>query len=188
MRIHLGVRGELNGRKRRLAAPSAIAITVGLLAFAGFAQTPALAVDDQQLQLLSDQIRQLQAQIDSLKKAQAAQSAAPSAAQTAAIGNNKPAYGYETGSHQFGWASADGQNSIELTGRLHFDVGSYINYKPNAGLVNPAELVSGANARRARIGVTGKFAGDFVYTIIGEFGGTSDTQNPFASGFTASGT
>lgn len=179
----LGGAGELHGRKRRLVASSAIALVVGLAAFTGMAQVPAHADDSQQLQLLSDQIRQLQAQIDALKKTQAAQAAATPTLPSGA----KPAYGYQTGSHQFGWTSADGMDSIELTGRLHFDVGAYTNYKPDVGLTNPAGLNSGVNARRARIGVTGKFGGDFNYTLIGEFGGTSDTQNPLASGFATSG-
>ncbi len=179
----LGGAGELSGRKRRLAASSVIALAVGLAAFAGMAQRPAHAADDQQLQLLEDQIRQLQAQIDGLKKAQATQAAAAPAIPA----GTKPAYGFQPGSHLFGWVSADGQDSIELTGRLHFDVGNYTNYKPDAGLTNPRGLTSGVNARRARIGITGKFAGDFAYTLIGEFGGTSDTQNPFVSGSSASG-
>jgi phosphate-selective porin OprO/OprP len=167
----LGGAGELNGRKSRFATSSVIALAVGLVAFAGMAQRPAHAADDQQLQLLEDQIRQLQAQIDGLKKAQATQAAAAPAIPA----GTKPAYGYETGSHQFGWVSADGQNSIELTGRLHFDVADYAGYTRKGGTQAPSNLDGGLNARRARLGITGKFMGDFSYAFIGDFGGTSDT-------------
>jgi phosphate-selective porin OprO/OprP len=178
--------GELAfvGRKSRFAASSVVAIAVGL-AMSGAAVLPAHAADDQQLQLLSDQIRQLQAQIDALKKDQA-KAAAAAQAQAAPIGSNKPALGYQTGSHQFGWASADGQDSIELTGRLHFDVGDYLRYGHSAALTNPRSVESGWDARRARIGVTGKFAGDFNYTLIADFGGSDDGTNPYASGFASS--
>jgi phosphate-selective porin OprO/OprP len=169
------------GRKRRFAAPSAVAILIGLAA-AGLAQRPAQAADDQQLQLLEDQIRQLQAQIDSLKKTQTADEQ-KQLMSGSAIGSNQPAYGYMTGSHQFGWVSADGKNSIELTGRLHFDVGDYLSIKPNhafypgdVAIGTPGHsLDSGVNARRARIGVTGKFLDDFNYTLIYDFGGSSDS-------------
>ncbi|HEY1722378.1 MAG TPA: porin [Magnetospirillaceae bacterium] len=179
---NLGGAGELSGRKRRLATSSAIALVAGMAAFAGMAQAPARADDSQQLQLLEDQIRQLQAQIDGLKKTQAQQATMTPTLPAGA----KPAYGYETGGHQFGWVSADGQDSIELTGRLHFDVGSYTHFSHDAGLTSPTGLNSGVDARRARIGVTGKFASDFAYTFIAEFGGTDDTNNPFVSGFGAS--
>ena len=184
------------GRTRRFAATSVVALTIGLTV-AGMTQ-PANAADDQQLQLLSDQIRQLQAQIDALKKAQVAKDAAaptpgPQSGEKQAIAYmTGPAYMYgpnQSGGNQFGWSSADGQNTIELTGRLHFDVGTYLNYKPQRGLSNPVtgprSLESGWDARRARIGVLGRFAGDWDYGIIADFGGSLDGVSPLTSGSAA---
>ncbi len=69
--------------------------------------------------------------------------------------------------------TADNQNCISLTSRLHFDVGGY-NYTPNSGSTSPQKLDSGENVRRARIGVVGKFLGDWNYSLIYDFGGSSD--------------
>ncbi len=66
----------------------------------------------------------------------------------------------ETPTHHFGLSSADGQNTIELTGRLHLDAGDYFGYKPHTGTTDRKGLASGVNLRRARIGVIGKFQGD----------------------------
>src|SRR5580692_8202245 len=146
-------------RVSKLGGVSALALAFGM-AVAGLSQ-PAHAADDQQLQLLSDQIRQLQAQIDALKKAQAAQAAAtptpgPQAGEKQAIAYmTGPGYMYgpnQSGGNEFGWSSLDGQNTIELTGRLHFDVGNYANYDPSPALKHSVPgLNSGWDARRARI-------------------------------------
>jgi phosphate-selective porin OprO and OprP len=69
--------------------------------------------------------------------------------------------------------SADLQNCISLTSRLHFDAGGY-NYSPNSSATKPQSLDDGVNVRRARIGVLGKFLGDWDYALIYDFGGSSD--------------
>jgi phosphate-selective porin OprO/OprP len=188
----------LRGRKSRFAAPSVVALAIGL-AVTGLTQ-PAHAADDQQLQMLSDQIRQLQAQIDALKKSQMEQDkkAAAAAAVPGPQAGEKPAVSYMTGpgymygpnqsgGNEFGWSSADGANTIELTGRVHFDVGEYVSYKPVAGLqhIVPA-LNSGWDARRVRLGVLGRFATDWDYGLIADFGGTVDGVSPLTSGSAAS--
>lgn len=75
----------------------------------------------------------------------------------------------------FGFADADQQNTVELTGRLHIDTGGYLNYRPQGTLAtsHPA-LASGINFRRARIGVQGIFLGDWAYGLIYDMGGSSD--------------
>lgn len=84
-----------------------------------------------------------------------------------------------TPNHEFGLSSCDGQNTINFTGRVHIDTGGYVGYSRNgttaaaaAGL--PGNLASGVNVRRARIGVQGKFMGDWDYALIYDFGGSSD--------------
>ncbi len=92
----------------------------------------------------------------------------------------------QTGGNRFGIASADGQNSIYLTGRLHFDVGDYANYSPASKFASVQDLNSGINARRARLGITGKFLGDWDYTLIYDFGGSTD-EGPGGAGTTTGG-
>jgi phosphate-selective porin OprO/OprP len=69
--------------------------------------------------------------------------------------------------------TADQQNCVAITSRLHFDVGGY-DYHPNTAATVPQRLDDGFNARRARIGVLGKFWGDWNYALIYDFAGSSD--------------
>jgi len=50
--------------------------------------------------------------------------------------------------------TADNQNCIAITSRIHFDAGGY-DYHPNSAATVPQRLDDGVNVRRARIGVTG---------------------------------
>src|ERR1700687_1886296 len=79
--------------------------------------------------------------------------------------------------------TADDQNCIAITSRIHFDGGGY-DYHPNAPGTVPQRLDDGVNLRRARIGVLGKFGGDWNYALIYDFGGSSDG---FASTASAAG-
>jgi phosphate-selective porin OprO/OprP len=107
----------------------------------------------------------------------------PHLTQTVYPAVNPPNPQYPTGfpGNRFGIESADGRNSIALTGRLHFDMGDYLDYHPGSKFASVQDLNSGVNARRARIGVTGKFAGDWAYTLIYDFGGSTDNA-PGAAG------
>src|SRR5438874_7047940 len=58
--------------------------------------------------------------------------------------------------------TADGLNCVAITGRLHFDGGGY-DYHPNTAATVPQRLDNGVNARRARIGLVGKFMGDWNF-------------------------
>ena len=69
--------------------------------------------------------------------------------------------------------TADEQNCVAITSRIHLDVGGY-DYHPNTAATVPQKLDDGENLRRARIGVIGKFLGDWNYALIYDFGGTSD--------------
>jgi phosphate-selective porin OprO/OprP len=114
----------------------------------------------QQLEQVSGKLQQLQTQQAATVAAVAVAPAAPKVVQSA--------------SNKFALESADGEYSIGLTGRIHADVGDYVNYDPKSKMTSPQNLNSGFNLRRARIGVTGKAAGDFTYTFIYDAGGTSD--------------
>jgi phosphate-selective porin OprO and OprP len=69
--------------------------------------------------------------------------------------------------------TADNLNCVAITGRIHFDAGGY-DYHPNSAATVPQRLDDGVNVRRARIGVIGKFLGDWNYALIYDFGGASD--------------
>lgn len=84
----------------------------------------------------------------------------------------------EAGSARFGIESADGRNAIFLTGRLHFDVGDYLDYHPASKFAAVQDLNSGTNARRARLGVVGRFMRDWDYTFIYDLGGSGDGFPP----------
>ena len=81
--------------------------------------------------------------------------------------------------------TADNLNCVAITSRVHFDGGGY-DYRPNTTATNPQRLDDGTNLRRARIGVIGKFLGDWDYALIYDFGGSSD--GGFASTASAGGT
>jgi phosphate-selective porin OprO and OprP len=84
---------------------------------------------------------------------------------------------YDRGYH-FGFSDVNGDNTIELFGRLHVDTGGYIGYTPGPKTIDKEGLASGIDLRRARIGVVGKFMGDWHYALIYDFGNSSDSLNP----------
>ncbi len=137
------------------------------IASAACAQTPQV---NTQLQLLQQQIQQLQQQLQSLQTQVTAQAQTPPPAQPTAPAPHVT----QTAANRFGLESADGQYSIALTGRLNLDFGGYPGYHQNSHFTTPSDLNDGVNARRARLGITGKFAGDWNYTLIYDFGGSND--------------
>jgi len=67
-----------------------------------------------------------------------------------------------------GLKSKDGNNTIQLTGRLHMD---YRQYTPSYGVGQTTDSYQDlAEMRRARFGVRGQFARDFKYELVGNFG------------------
>jgi phosphate-selective porin OprO/OprP len=114
----------------------------------------------QQLEVVSGKLQQLQAQ--------AAAAPAPAVAVPHVT---------ETSTHRLAIESADGQYSIGLTGGIQGDVGYYPGFSAQSRVVGPQDLNSGFNARRARIGVTGKATDQFVYTFIYDGGNSSDATS-----------
>ena len=67
-----------------------------------------------------------------------------------------------------GLKSKDGNNTIQLTGRLHMD---YRQYSPDYGTGQTTDSYQNiAEARRSRFGVRGQFAKDFKYQLLANFG------------------
>ncbi len=101
----------------------------------------------------------------------------------------------ESPTHQFGFASADGANTISIIARLQLDGADYTHVNPQGGLIKGAgpgsnaggPLDSGFNARRARFGIGGTFQSDWAYRFIYDFGGSSDSVTTGVSGADTSG-
>ncbi|MGA3303249.1 MAG: porin [Methylovirgula sp.] len=127
--------------------------------------------------LHQSQIHALQSEIKQLRHEQVVIRSAPISTIKGEPGPGAP-FVTETPNHHFGLSSADGLNTIELTGRLHLDTGGYLDYTPNALTTDQKGLANGVNLRRARIGVVGKWMGDWSYALIYDFGGNTDTLNP----------
>lgn len=67
-----------------------------------------------------------------------------------------------------GLKSKDGNNTIQLTGRLHMD---YRQYSPTYGTGQTTDSYQNvAEVRRSRVGVRGQFAKDFRYQLLANFG------------------
>jgi phosphate-selective porin OprO and OprP len=163
-------------RKQTLIGATA-AGAVLLFAYPTAAQTSSV---NRQIDSLQSQIQQLQQQLQSLQdqvnqaQQNAAQAQATAAhAQAQAQPKANGAIPTISPGNRPGICTADGENCIELTSRLQFDFANYLNVHPQQS-TGPHSLTSGVNARRARIGVLGKFAGDWNYALIFDAGGSSD--------------
>jgi phosphate-selective porin OprO and OprP len=155
--------GALVGAALAMAGPSAAQNSPQMQAL-----QKQIEAQQQLLQSMQSQINfqaQVQAELQAkLQEQMKAAATAPANAPRATLSaKNRP-----------GFASADGQNSIELTSRLHLDVANYLHVKAQAGGAPSESLTSGVNARRARIGILGKFLGDWNYELTADFGGTTD--------------
>jgi phosphate-selective porin OprO and OprP len=163
--------------------------TLGFMGFAtllagiqpGFAQDLGNGVSSE-IDALKQQMSQMQQKIENLQRKEQlneekSNAAAQAAAQAVARArpSNEPRV-TESATHEFGLASSDGRYTINLTGVLDLDTASYFDYSPDKSTVD-RRLASGINARRARIGVTGLIDGDWVYRLVYDFGGSSDSLN-----------
>ena len=191
------------------------AVTAALLTSTALVTTPALAAEKtpdlaRQVQMLQDQLRTMQQQLDAVRANTQATSAAVAqekeiidaerkaraekemaekeqalkdGAKTKIV-NGKVVMTpaplpkiVEPANHRFQLSSYDGAWTIAPTGRVHFDIGGYLNQKPEPAQtlgVGDNRLTSGVNVRRARLGVTGKAMNDFTYTLILDAGGATD--------------
>lgn len=69
-----------------------------------------------------------------------------------------------------GIQSADGENTIQLTGRVHMDYRKYDPKFENATAAGNDPYQDALEVRRARLGVRGQFQKDWKYEIVGNFG------------------
>jgi phosphate-selective porin OprO/OprP len=147
------------------ALASVLALSVGIApAFAD--ETSELKAAVQALQKRLDQLEVKAKEAEDTNDRQTDQ-----IAQTRA--NPVPHVAQNASNNKLSLESADGQYSTALTGRVHFDSGSY-SFKPDSTVVGTQHLASGVNARRARIGVSGKTAGGWTYQFVYDAGNSQD--------------
>jgi phosphate-selective porin OprO/OprP len=185
-------------RTERFATATAVGLLGALLTSQAHAQS---AGGDSEIALLKQQLKLMEQKLDKLQKQTSANTAAAAkteakvdakvASVNTSVANSNAAYTkgpiapsgvvVTMPNNRPTICTADDQNCISIVSRLHFDVGGY-DYRPNSGLTSPQRLDDGVNARRARIGVVGKFAGDWNYSLIYDFGGSSDGFGGAAAG------
>ena len=144
-----------------------------------FAQTAALKAQidalQQQMNAMQQQMQTLQGQLtDTQAQQQQLKAQAQPQGQGGQLAPAAPTGAMATMAGHPGICTTDGRNCLAVTGRIHFDVGDYLEVHPQSK-TGPHSLTSGVNARRARIGVVGKFAQDWNYALIYDFGGTTDS-------------
>jgi phosphate-selective porin OprO and OprP len=176
--------------RTRLTKAVICAVGVGAMAV-----SPAVAQSagtDTEIALLKQQLRLLEQKLDRLERQGAANAKAAASAKAeakAAVANANAAVPAKAVAPSRAFVpsetvvtmpnnrpticTADEQNCIALTSRIHFDAGGF-DYRPNTPATVPQGLDDGVNLRRARIGVLGKFGGDWNYALIYDFGGSSD--------------
>jgi phosphate-selective porin OprO/OprP len=179
---------EMGMRIQGLAS-GIIAIVATSLSAAVFGDAHAQSAGgDAEIAALKQQLRLMEQKLDKLQRQTAANTAAAATANAKADAQvsvaNAAAYPVKSQiapsdavvkmpNNRPTICTADDQNCIAITSRVHFDVGGY-DYRPNTAATVPQRLDDGANVRRARIGVIGKFMGDWNYALIYDFGGASD--------------
>src|SRR3984893_5357655 len=173
--------------KARLGTATAIGLIGAMVASQAHAQ--AAGNNDSEIAALKQQLRLMEQKLDKLQRQTTANTTAAANANAKAetgisvakanaaypvkgpvapsdavvkMTNNRPTI-----------CTADNQNCVSITSRLHFDAGGY-DFRPNSAANGPQRLDNGVNVRRARIGVIGKFMGDWNYALIYDFGGSSD--------------
>ena len=179
--------------KAKFAAATAVGLLGALATSQAFAQSAGNA--DAEIAVLKQQLRLMEQKLDALQKQTAANTsaAAKANAKADAKANAKPDVTVANANaaipvkgpiapsgvvvtmpnNRPTFCTADQENCVAITSRIHWDVGGY-DYRPNTAATVPQKLDSGENLRRARIGIIGKFFGDWNYALVYDFGGTSD--------------
>src|SRR5882762_5714257 len=176
-------------RINRLASVAIIAATSFSTVAVGEARAQSAASTETEIAALKRQLRLMEQKLDALQKQTAANTTAAAKANAKAdakvtVTSANAAIPVKTAvapsdvvvtmpGNRPTICTADNLNCIAITSRVHFDGGGY-DYHPNTPATVPQGLNDGVNLRRARIGVIGKFMGDWNYALIYDFGGSSD--------------
>jgi phosphate-selective porin OprO and OprP len=172
--------------KAQFTAAAAISLIGALATSQARAQS---AGADAEIAALKQQLRLMEQKLDKIQRQTAANTAAAATANAkvdakVSVANANAAYPVKgpaaasdvvvkMPNNRPTICTADDQNCIAITSRVHFDAGGY-DYHPNSAATVPQRLDDGVNVRRARIGVIGKFMSDWNYALIYDFGGASD--------------
>jgi phosphate-selective porin OprO/OprP len=190
----LGARPRLNTARKdalmskaRFGTATAIGMIGALVASQAHAQSAGNS--DAEIAVLKQQLRLLEQKLDKLQQQTSANTAAAAKANAkvdakVSVASANAAIPVKGPVAPFGAVvtmpgnrpticTTDGLNCVAFTGRIHFDGGGY-DYHPNTAATVPQRLDDGVNVRRARIGVAGKFMGDWNFALIYDFGGSSD--------------
>ncbi len=129
------------------------------------------AANDAKIQQLEQDIQDLNAQVQDLKRSSSDQYADVQAAQSAkgvkvSIKNGRPTI-------------SDGDFSLSLRSLVQFDTAYYGQGQLPTGI----DFSSGNNFRRARFGFDGTALGDWSYTFIYDFGGSGTEASTIASAY-----
>jgi phosphate-selective porin OprO/OprP len=178
-------------------AKTTTAAAIGLIGalITSRAEAQSASGPDAEIALLKQQLKLMEQKLDKLQRQTAANTTAAANANAKAEANAKagPRLANVTGANaaypvkQIAVAdtvvhmpdnrpticTVDEQNCVAITSRVHWDVGGY-DYHPNTAATSPQKLDDGENLRRARIGILGKFFGDWNYALVYDFGGSSD--------------
>jgi phosphate-selective porin OprO/OprP len=179
------------------------ATAIGLVGVLAASQAHAESNSDQEIALLKQQLKMLEQKLDKLQNQTAANTAAAAKTRAEAkaearseaksvVANANAAIPYKGPVAPSGVVvtmpnnrpticTADEQNCVAITSRVHWDVGGY-NYRPDTAATSPQQLDNGENLRRARIGIVGKFFGDWNYALVYDFGGSADGFGGAAAG------
>ncbi len=136
-----------------------IAIAAAATLAVVFAASGAALAQNAEIEEIKEAIQNLQIKLERLEAAQAAQ---------ADQGDGL------TISPGPGLMVSDGKKSVQLTGRLHWDVGLYPSDK-----FEGENFDTGANLRRGRLGIKGK-SDEFSYNLTIDVGGSADDNNEAA--------
>lgn len=157
-----------------MKSKAVLALGASLLAMAGVAEAqegrPATAAErEARIQALEQRLQELETQLSDLKASTAADSADIRRIQTDAVqvtvNNGRPAF-----------ASSDGAFKVALRGLFQYDIAHYDQETPTAATQFP-DLNSGANFRRARIGIEGTAFTNWDYALTYEAGGSGVEQS-----------
>ena len=159
------------GRGRRSVPMVRYGVSALALILAGGAPAFAASGDAATLEQLDKQIKILQQQVQDLKASQASKYAEQKSLPKLTLDNGRPTF-----------KTADGKYSASLRALVQFDGGYYMqDDAPASG--TGADLSSGTNFRRARIGITGTIAKVFDYNFIYDFGGSGSEKSAISSAY-----
>jgi phosphate-selective porin OprO and OprP len=148
------------------------------------AQQQQLEQQQQQLRTLMDAVQASQTQAKQAQDtAKAAETKIDTAAAQAAKAQVGTARATMSPTHSVGWESADGRNSIQFHGKIHYDAG-IAGFHPDSAATRVQSLETGTNMRRLELGFSARIEEDWGATMAYEMGtGSGDSFNDVKKGF-----